>query len=99
MAYFKISEPATLQVVDPNCNACEISVCADDGRWVCPQCGTTWPLDASNDDTGELPDDWDTIPGPLVPVQAAWLMPARPSLEDVERELDYSRRRNRLAAD
>ena len=65
--YIKLAEAPALVVQYPTCGACGVDLECEDG-WTCPVCGTYWPSDASDGDTGSLYEEWsgETLDSPAV---------------------------------
>lgn len=57
MTYIKLTEPPRFVFQDPTCSACGVDLVSEDG-WLCPVCGTSWSYDASDDDPGNLYEEW-----------------------------------------
>lgn len=57
--YIKLATAPQLVVHYPECGACLVETDLEGGvGFTCPVCGTCWPVDASDGDTGELYEDW-----------------------------------------
>lgn len=73
--YLRLAQAPTFQWNAPNCGACYRDLTNDWDGWVCPKCGTHWPIDAQEDTRGTLYEDWagETLPGPTIPNEEAFL--------------------------
>ena len=60
----------------PICGACDQETDHEDGQWLCPTCGTTWPGDDLEHpaENATLYADWagEELTGPVCPVSLAW---------------------------
>lgn len=70
--YIRLSSAPTLGINNPTCEACNLEVGIDntgDTCWICPSCGSTWPISAEDGDLGTLDE---TATGPEIDYREAW---------------------------
>lgn len=65
--YVRLAEAPAWSVSYPTCSVCCVDLQYEDG-WLCPVCGTSWPGNASDGDTGTLYEDWsgETLEGETI---------------------------------
>ncbi|WQY99780.1 hypothetical protein [Microbacterium phage MO526] len=56
--YIRLVEAPAIVLRYPECGACGVDLGHDGDDWVCPVCGTSWPTDAGDGDTGSLYEEW-----------------------------------------
>lgn len=66
--YVRLSEAPAWCIQYPTCSACEVELDTDGGGWTCPNCGTSWDMQAGDGDRGCLYADWsgEESDGPIV---------------------------------
>lgn len=94
--YLKLATaPALRHPGHPLCDACEMETSPDDGSWLCPGCGTTWPIDRLEDDgsSATLYEDWsgETLHEPVCPTDFAWQVAHLPPEDRARRIAKASR--------
>lgn len=84
--YIRLAEPPALHHPGyPICDACNVETLNEDGDWLCPSCGTSWPgdnMEASGDDATMF-TDWsgEELTGPTCPNDEAWRVAGLPPEE------------------
>lgn len=56
--YIRLAEAPQYSYSYPTCSACSVDLTHDGDEWMCPVCGSTWPSDATDGDTGTLYEEW-----------------------------------------
>lgn len=71
--YIKLTEAPKLVWNAPHCSACEVDLKCEDG-WICPACGTSWSIDGTDGDKGELYESWsgELLEGEPISADVAW---------------------------
>lgn len=70
--YLKLDHRPVLAIQYPQCGTCSVDLECDSDSMTCPMCGTTWDNRAGDGDEGDLHDEWDDLPGPVLDEMAAF---------------------------
>lgn len=70
----KLETAPTLTFARPRCGACAVDVISGSDEYQCPVCGTKWPFDFDEDETGILYEEWsgETIDLPFTDRADVW---------------------------
>ena len=86
--YVRLKEKPGLSASYPACDACLLEVDYEDGDWLCPGCGTSWPGDRMEVDASKatLFEDWSgEEPGGVEVSNAlAFWLAGKPVAEQIE---------------
>lgn len=84
----KLDHKPVLVIQYPLCGTCQIDVEADPDGLTCPNCGTWWSHKAGDGEAGELPDDWDELPGEPIPESTAHILAVQEEMRQREEFLE-----------
>jgi len=88
--YLRLQEaPRLMHPGNPSCGACTIVTDFDGDQWLCPGCGTAWPVENLESDGADavMFPEWsgNEMTGPVCPNDQAWLFANTPAEERDER--------------
>lgn len=72
--YIKLDKAPRICMQYPTCSACCIDLDSDGDSWLCPACGTAWPMSSDDGDDGDLYAEWsgEEPSGPTAALGGAW---------------------------